>query len=511
MELTSPVSDSSWSKISEDPFKMWTFTNENLTDYFVFSNEKDGLEKQDWKSLNAGGYKLFAEGHVQDIYVCTKTEECLVKASCLPEMKKDTTYLLSIILEKSGKVKEASCKCPAGRGPRGSCKHIAAFCYSLADFVKTREIALELGEDACTSMLQKWNQPSRKRKLDPEKAEDISFNCPVPPHLEKAKKRRENKGYDPRPLAMQKTTAGDLEELCSSLEQLPTVRSFLHLLRKPTLVRDDSSDDAVSALPLIPKSVQCRIKDKLVKMPLPPALATLEDFGEEFIELLTPTEEQKTQVEKKTRLQAECQRWHEERYCRLTASRFGSVINRRSAHTVLAKKIADGQKIPETVRAIKWGRDHEAVAFEQYCLQMSDRHPRLKLQKSGFVIGEPSFLGASPDGVLVDESGKIQGIIEIKCPYSAAGLTVKDACKQCKGFYCALNDDGLVTLDSGHAYYYQILGTMAITKATFCDFIIWTSKSMEIINVRFDEGKWSSTLAELTKFYKQYMLPYILY
>jgi len=194
---------------------------------------------------------------------------------------------------------------------------------------------------------------------------------------------------------MQKTTAGDLEELCSSLEQLPTVRSFLHLLRKPTLVRDDSSDDAVSALPLIPKSVQCRIKDKLVKMPLPPALATLEDFGEEFIELLTPTEEQKTQVEEKTRLQAECQRWHEERYCRLTASRFGSVINRRSAHTVLAKKIVDGQKIPETVRAIKWGRDHEAVAFEQYCLQMSDRHPRLKLQKSGFVIGEPSFLGAS--------------------------------------------------------------------------------------------------------------------
>ena len=375
MELVCPVSDSSWSKISEYPFKMWTFTNENLTEYFVFSNEKDGLEKQDWKSLNGGGYKLFAEGHVQDIWVCTRTDKCLVKASCLPEMKKDSTYALSIIVEKSGKVKEARCKCPAGHGPRGSYKHIAAFCYSLADFVKTREVALELGEDACTSMLQKWNQPPRKRKLDPKKAEDISFNCPVPSHLEKAKKRREKKGYDPRPLTIQKTTAGDLEELRVNLEQMPTVSCFLHLLREPTLVRDDSSDDAHSSLPFIPKSVQCRIKGKVSKMPLPPVLSTLEDLGEEFIELLTPTEEQRVEVEKKTRLQAECQRWHEECYCRLTASRFGSVMNHRSTHNVLAKNIVDGQKIPETVRAIKWGRDHEPVAFEQFCSQMPDRHP----------------------------------------------------------------------------------------------------------------------------------------
>ena len=129
---------------------------------------------------------------------------------------------------------------------------------------------------------------------------------------------------------------------------------------------------------------------------------------------------------------------------------------------------------------------------------MPIRHPSLYLQKSGFVIGEPSFLGASPDGTLVDESGKIHSIIEIKCPYSTAGLTVKKACKQCKGFYCSVNDDGLVTLDSDHMYYYQVLGTMAITKATFC---VRTCKSMEVINVKFDEGKWTSTLAQLTRFY----------
>ena len=52
---------------------------------------------------------------------------------------------------------------------------------------------------------------------------------------------------------------------------------------------------------------------------------------------------------------------------------------------------------------------------------------------------------------------------------------------------------------------------MAITNATFCDFIVWTTKSMEIITIKFDVDNWTSTLAELTRFYKHYMLPYILY
>jgi len=28
----------------------------------------------------------------------------------------------------------AKCRCPAGKGPCGSCKHIAAVCYALEEF-----------------------------------------------------------------------------------------------------------------------------------------------------------------------------------------------------------------------------------------------------------------------------------------------------------------------------------------------------------------------------------------
>ena len=36
------------------------------------------------------------------------------------------------------------------------------------------------------------------------------------------------------------------------------------------------------------------------------------------------------------------------------------------------------------------------------------------------MVGDPAYLGASPDGVLLNDTGSLKGIIEIKCPYSAA-------------------------------------------------------------------------------------------
>ena len=42
------------------------------------------------------------------------------------------------------------------------------------------------------------------------------------------------------------------------------------------------------------------------------------------------------------------------------------------------------------------------------------------VRKAGFYTGNPSFLGASPDGVVETTSFKI---IEIKCPYSYRDLT----------------------------------------------------------------------------------------
>ena len=78
--------------------------------------------------------------------------------------------------------------------------------------------------------------------------------------------------------------------------------------------------------------------------------------------------------------------------------------------------------------SFKWGKIHENEAFIQYLEMSSDQEA---VTKAGFHIRNPSFLGASPDGVVNSTTGF--KIIEIKCPYSYRDLTVKDGCSK-KGF-----------------------------------------------------------------------------
>lgn len=102
-------------------------------------------------------------------------------------MKKDHEYSATVILQQEpASVLEANCICPAGKGPWGSCKHLAPLCYCLENFVKMRSTAIQLNEASCTSVLQKWNHP-RKKRLDSKMVEDISVESAV---LGKEKKRR---------------------------------------------------------------------------------------------------------------------------------------------------------------------------------------------------------------------------------------------------------------------------------------------------------------------------------
>ena len=73
-------------------------------------------------------------------------------------------------------VLHAECKRrPAGKGPFASCKHVAAFFYSLDDFCL---LVYNTKEDvACTDELQTWNRP-RKWKSEPQLAAEIDWKRP---------------------------------------------------------------------------------------------------------------------------------------------------------------------------------------------------------------------------------------------------------------------------------------------------------------------------------------------
>ena len=141
-------------------------------------------------------------------------------------------------------------------------------------------------------------------------------------------------------------------------------------------------------------------------------------------------------------------------------------------------------KTPLYVPSLKWGREHENDTYEIYAQELAHHHPSFALRKSGIIIGKPSYLGASPDGVLVDRSGHIKGIVEIKCPYSAAKLTVREACEQLDKFYLYI-EDGNFVLDCTHAYFYQVQGSMGLLVVEFCNFIVWTPQSFEVVTISF--------------------------
>ena len=144
------------------------FTVGNITAYFTRIT-LDGKSANDFKSINSKAYPLFRDGHVQIILAYTTEGKTYYQAECLPEMKKNTIYNVRLVLGRQSDILHAQCGCPAGKGPNGSCKHIAAMCYALEDFSRVHEVRQTV---PCTSQLQTWNQP-RKRTLEAAGVTDI--------------------------------------------------------------------------------------------------------------------------------------------------------------------------------------------------------------------------------------------------------------------------------------------------------------------------------------------------
>ena len=199
------------------------FTIGNITKYFITCITSDGKSANDFKNFDNSGFPLFKDGHVQNICAHISTNFTYYVADCLPEMKKTIPYTIKLIIDNnSADVEYATCKCPAGTGPKGSCKHIAAMCYALEDF--TRECRLR-EHVPCTSHLQTWNQP-RKCNLDTVNVSDIKL---VKMEYGKQKRLSSVAPYDPHPLSLQHTSVEEVQFLRNAL-QLKGDAALLHVI-----------------------------------------------------------------------------------------------------------------------------------------------------------------------------------------------------------------------------------------------------------------------------------------
>ncbi len=109
---------------------------------------------------------------------------------------------------------------------------------------------------------------------------------------------------------------------------------------------------------------------------------------------------------------------------------------------------------------IKWGRENENCAQLIYKKHMNATgHLGLTVRLCGFIIHPcKCWLGASPDGVVVDPTADINSMTELlEIKYNALMLGRTLNLMKLVNFYCSLDSaTGSITLKRDHSYYHQV-------------------------------------------------------
>lgn len=414
------------------------------------------------------GRQFFLSGHVNDIQDIRKNDFYFLKAKVMPSYSQTSPYNVSVTLNMTtASVVDASCDCKASA--MGRCNHVAALLFALEDFT------VQFGFEglACTSDVCKWNV-GRKKKKNPKPAHELRYNKKSAPDriIE----------HDPRPTTSMTQDAED-DFINTFIKTLPSTREdsvFEHVLE---IKYDEYEVDEAD--------LRQRVD------------AAAELFREGFDSAAPAFEVDNT------REQSDSPAWQEARYCRVTASNAKDVVStstNRGHYNILNRTLWAGRMIQ--TRAMAYGKERESEAFTAYSVSCRDGE---SVVKSGFWVN-PKFpeVGASPDGLIYDNEGRMKGILEIKCPYvlvdchpnNIEGLKPNQKKNLC---YDLVNN--VPRLKRTHKYYYQCQTQMAVCNVSFCDFLIWSPKGITVERILQDSVFWEGLLPRLQKYYRCVLLP----
>ncbi|KAL9987371.1 hypothetical protein ACROYT_G001665 [Oculina patagonica] len=190
--------------------------------------------------------------------------------------------------------------------------------------------------------------------------------------------------------------------------------------------------------------------------------------------------------------------WHLTRRGRLTASNFGCVLKAKRVTPSLVKRLL-GEYDLSKVKAVQWG-----VNNEQEALNAFKRLTGKNVQETGIWLDSSGILGASPDGIVDDET-----VLEAKCLYTERNLTIEEAVATSKSFCLEKAQDGNgFALKKDHVYWDQVQGEMFFTQRKFCYFVVWTTKDLAVVKIKRDET-WDANIPILTEFHLKHIFPRI--
>lgn len=467
------------------------------------------------------GYKFFWDGYIHDVTCMKENNSVHIKCKCYRSQRKnEQPHSLSVKLNSnSGSVESGKCSCVAGI--TGFCNHIFALLYTIDHAKKMKLTEFPLNK-TCTQKPAEWS----KCRTGGISSEPI-MECRVV----KPKYGSQSTGIKP---TLYQSTRTDIEypngsDLATGLKTLGGNLAFFSVFncndtdgvktRLGTTVPVGSVLSYQLSLTEpnfhVAENIDCtgipESKEKPPEDPIPfPWEETCElevpmDVQDEFKLKLNNTEA--TEIEKSTRTQSLSDRWFNKRRNRLTASKFGLVMKRKTKNnqsfiknTVISKK--DLSNVP----SVKYGTENEEKAKYKYKQYMERARNPVQIYSSGlFVNPKICWAGASPDGKVFDAKYGL-GLLEVKCAYKHRDISAVDACCD-PTFYCELNGQGLPCLKRNHHYYSQVQGQLGICGARWCDFVVYTNKGLIIERIAFDIHYWTSMINKLHEFYVSQIVP----
>jgi YqaJ-like viral recombinase domain len=108
------------------------------------------------------------------------------------------------------------------------------------------------------------------------------------------------------------------------------------------------------------------------------------------------------------------------------------------------------------------------------------------------------YAGASPDAVVTCSSCCGLGILEVKCPISIAHADPA----VCPPAYLE-SVDGCLLLKKSHEYHCQIQLQLSVTKATWCDFFVYTPHGYHCERIYADSDRKTEIKAAAESFFSR--------
>ena len=233
---------------------------------------------------------------------------------------------------------------------------------------------------------------------------------------------------------------------------------------------------------------------------------------DEHVSSLTITLVEIQETERLTRGQAKNNLWFEKRKTVLTASNFGNAAKTRVEPSNKLKAILYSNF---TTEAVQYGIESEQKAVNLFIREMRRDGIAVSVEEPGLSLSKDKpYLGASLDRVVTMIDTDKKWGMEIKSPFSKAGMTVDEACKE-KNFCLEKLADGSVQLKRNHSYFCQVQGQLycSIIPLEGIVFVVYFGENMPLFieKIHFQNRKWyDELLPKIDYFYRRAFFPEML-